>query len=59
MNERVPNGGQQNVASRLIRFGLERKPQPVAAVDRVLGECVQSLPIPIKRGPNILGEVDL
>ncbi len=37
--ERVPDGGQQDVAAGLVRLGLERETQVVAAVDDVLGRA--------------------
>jgi hypothetical protein len=43
----VPDGGQQDVAARLIRLRLDRKPQSVAAIDRILGQRVHRLPVPI------------
>ena len=57
--QRVADGGQQDVAARLVRLGLDREPHPVALVDRVLGERVDRLPVPVERGADVLGEVDL
>src|SRR4029453_9626066 len=57
--QRVADGRQEDVAPRLVRLGLDRKPHAIAAVDRVLRKGVHGFPIPIKGSSYILGEVDL
>ena len=55
----MPDRGQQDVPARLVRLRLDREFQSVALVDRVLGEHVDALPVPVQGGPDVLGEVDL
>ena len=57
--QRVPDGGQQDVAARLVRLGLEGESQVVAAFDAVLGEEVERLAVAVERGADVFGDVDL
>jgi hypothetical protein len=47
--QRVPGGGQQDVAARLVRLGLDREPQGVAVVEDVAAEDVERLLVPVQR----------
>jgi len=53
--QRVPDGGQQDVAARLIRLRLDREPDVVALVAHVRAEQVQAFGVPVQRGPDVLG----
>ena len=52
--QRVADRRQQDVAAGLVRLGLEREPQVVAAVDDVLGQQVQALAVAVERGADVL-----
>src|SRR5579859_4431493 len=51
----VPDGGQQDVAARLVRLGLDGEPQVVPVVQDILGEYVEGFLVPVQRGPDVLG----
>ena len=57
--QRVADRGQQDVAARLVRLGLDREPDVVALVDDVLGEQVHGLAVAVEGGPDVLGRVVL
>ncbi len=57
--ERVADGGQQDVAARLVGLRLDREPQVVAAVDDVLAEQVERLLVAVQRGGDVLGRAVL
>ena len=52
--QRVPDGGQQDVAARLVRLGLDREPQAVTVVEDVAAEDVERLLVPVQRGADVL-----
>jgi hypothetical protein len=54
----VADGGEQDVAAGLVGFGFDRDPHSVALVDGVLGQQVDSFPVPVQGGSDVLGEVD-
>ena len=52
--QRVPDRGQEDVAARLVRLGLERERQVVALLDDVVREHVDRLAVALERVPRIL-----
>src|ERR1700722_13563689 len=52
--KRVPDGGKENVAARLIGLGLDGKTHGVALLDDIPGEDVEGLLVAVKRGANVL-----
>ena len=52
--QRVSDGGQEDVATRLIRLGLDGEPHGVALLDDIRRENVERLLVAIERGANIL-----
>ncbi len=50
---------QQDVAAGLVGLRLDREPQAVAAVDRVLRQHVDALAVAVQSGPDVLGRVGL
>ena len=57
--ERVADGGQQDVAARLVRLGLEGEPDVVALVAHVGAEQVQALLVAVERGGDVLAAAGL
>jgi hypothetical protein len=55
----VADGRQEDVAARLVRLGLQREAQAVAAGLGVLGERVQALAVALERRLHVLGGGDL
>jgi hypothetical protein len=47
------------MSPRLVRLGLDGEADAVTAVDDVLGEQVDALPVPVEGGPDVLGGVGL
>ena len=57
--ERVSDGGQQDVAGRLVRLRLDREPDLVSLVQDVGRQQVQALGVPVERRPHVLGGAGL
>ena len=57
--ERVTDGGQEHVAARLVRLGLEREAQVVAAVANVRAADVDRFGVPVERRADGLGRIRL
>ena len=57
--DRVTDGGQQDVAARLVRLGLDREPDVVALVGHVLAEHVDGLAVALERTADVLRRVVL
>ncbi len=55
----MTDGGQQDVAARLVGLGLDREADLVALVDDVLAEQVDGLAVALERRPHVLGRVVL
>ena len=57
--ERVPDGGQEDVAARLVGLGLQPDPEVVALGLDVRSDRVQALPVAVQGGVQVLGAVVL
>ena len=57
--DRMTDGGQQDVAPRLVRLGLQREPDVVALVADVAAEEVHRLLVAVQRGVHVLGATGL
>ena len=57
--EGVADGGQQDVAARLVGLGLDREAQVVALLGDVLAEEVEGLLHPVEGGAHVLGGAGL
>lgn len=55
----VADGREQDVATRLVRLGLDGEPEAVALVDDVLAEQVERLLHPVQRDPHVLRSAGL
>lgn len=55
----VPDGGQQDVAARLVRLGLDGEAQVVALLGDVLAEQVEGLLHPVERDLDVLRRAGL
>ena len=53
--QRVPDGGQQDVAAGLVGLGLDREAEVVALVEDVVAEQVEGLAVAVERGLHVLG----
>ncbi|GAJ84903.1 hypothetical protein NBRGN_080_00270 [Nocardia brasiliensis NBRC 14402] len=58
-HQRTPDGRQQDIAARLIRFRLDREPQIVAALAHESGQHIQAFAVTVQCGAHILGTVVL
>ena len=57
--QRVPDGGQEDVAARLVGLGLEREAEAVALALGVVHEHVHGLAVALERVARVLGHADL
>ena len=57
--QRVADGREEEVTARLVRLGLERDAQVVAALADVLAAQVDGFLVPVERGAHVLGRVGL
>ncbi len=57
--ESVADGGEQDVAARLVRLGLEGEPEVVALLEDVVAEDVEGLLVAVEGGPDVLGRTGL
>lgn len=57
--DRVAEGGEQDVAARLVRLRLDREPDVVALVGHVVAEQVDGLPVALQRGTHVFRRVVL
>ena len=57
--QRVADRRQEDVAARLVRLGLERDAQVVAALADVLAAEVDRFLVAVERGAHVLGRVGL
>src|SRR5690625_949236 len=55
--QRMPHGGKEDIAARLVRFGFNGKPDVVTGIDDVLAQQVYRFPVTIQRGADVLGGV--